>query len=419
MDVKRAPSVARNKKIRQVIYIVLGIAAVAGISLGVSRLKPAAPTVERATILFGTVKRGQMLRNVKGIGTLVPEDIVWIASTTSGRIEKRLVQPGTVVTPMTVLFEMSNPELQQQLLDAEQQIKAAEAEYANRKVELETQLLNQQAQAATVQSDLSQAKLQADANEQLAKEGIVSELVLKQSKTRANELATRYELEQRRIAMNTEAVQTQLAVSQSTLEQRRNMVALRRKQVSDLSVRAGMSGILQMWAVEVGQQVTPGSNLARVSDPTRLKAQVRVAETQTKDLQIGQSAEIDTRNGIIAGRVTRIDPQAQNGQVTVDVSLQGDLPKGARPDMNVDGTIELERLENVIYIERPAFGQEQGQIMLFRLDPDEQHAQAVQVKLGRASVTTVEVREGLKVGDKVILSDMSQWQDKSDRVRLN
>ena len=419
MDVKRAPSVARNKKIRRSVYVVLGIAAVAGISLGVSRLKPAAPTVERATVLFGTVKRGQMLRNVRGLGTLVPENIVWIPSTTSGRVDKRLVQPGTVVTPSTVLFELSNPELQQQLLDADQQVKAAEAEYANRKVELETQLLNQKAQAATVQSDLSQAKLQADANEQLAQEGIVSELVLKQSKARASELATRYEIELKRIAMNTEAVQTQLAVTQSTLEQRRNMVGLRRRQVADLSVRAGMSGILQMWAVEVGQQVTPGTNLARVSDPTRLKAQVRVAETQTKDIQIGQSAEIDTRNGIIQGRVTRIDPQALNGQVTIDVSLSGELPKGARPDMNVDGTIELERLENVLYIERPAFGQEQGQIMLFRVEADDQHAQAVQVKLGRASVTTIEVREGLKVGDKVILSDMSQWQDKSDRVRLN
>ena len=355
MDVKRAPSVARNKKIRRAVYTVLGIAAIAGISLAVSRLKPAAPTVEKATLLFGTVKRGQMLRNVRGIGTLVPEDIVWIPSTTSGRVDKRLVQPGTVVTPSTILFELSNPELQQQLLDAEQQVKAAEAEYANRKVELETQLLNQKAQAATVQSDLSQAKLQADANEQLAQEGIVSELVLKQSKARASELATRYEIELKRIAMNTEAVQTQLAVTQSTLEQRRNMVGLRRRQVADLSVRAGMSGILQLWAVEVGQQVTPGTNLARVSDPTRLKAQVRVAETQTKDIQIGQSAEIDTRNGIIQGRVTRIDPQALNGQVTIDVSLSGELPKGARPDMNVDGTIELERLENVLYIERPAF----------------------------------------------------------------
>ena len=354
MDVPRAQSVARNKKIRRVVYVVLGIAAIVGVSLGVSRLKPAAPTVERATVLFGTVKRGQMLRNVRGLGTLVPENIVWIPSTTSGRVDKRLVQPGSVVTPTTVLFELSNPELQQQLLEAEQQLKAAEAEYANRKVELETQLLNQKAQAATVQSELSQAQLQADANDQLAHEGIVSDLVLKQSKMRAAELATRYELEQKRIAMNTEAVKTQLAVNEATLEQRRTFVTLRQKQVSDLRVRAGMHGILQLWAVEVGQQVTPGTNLARVSDPTQLKAQVRIAETQTKDIQIGQAAEIDTRNGIIQGRVTRIDPQAQNGQVTVDVALSGELPKGARPDMNVDGTIELERLENVLYLERPA-----------------------------------------------------------------
>jgi HlyD family secretion protein len=419
MDVKRPSSVARNKKIRHAVYIVLAMAAIGGVSYGVSKLKPAAPTVERATVLFGTVKRGPMVRNVRGLGTLVPEDIVWIPATTSGRVDKRLVQPGTVVNPSTILFELSNPELQQQLLEAQQQLNAAEAEYNNRKVDLETQLLNQKAAAASVRSELSQAKLQADANEQLGKEGIVSDLVLKQSQTRANELATRYELEQKRIEMNTEAVKTQLAVSQATLEQRRAMVNLRLKQVSDLKVRAGMSGVLQMWAVEVGQQVTPGTNLARVSDPSRLKAQVRVAETQTKDLQIGQQAEIDTRNGIVPGRVTRIDPQAQNGQVTVDVSLAGALPKGARPDMNVDGTIIFENLDDVVFIERPAFGQPNGQIMLFKVEPDDQHATAVQVKLGRDAVTTIEIREGLKVGDKVILSDMSQWQDKSNRVRLN
>jgi HlyD family secretion protein len=338
MDVPRSKSVARNRKIKRVVYAILALAAVVGVTFGVSRLKPAAPTVERATTIIDTVKQGEMVRNVRGLGTLVPEDIVWIPSTTSGRVDKRLVQPGSEVWPDTILFEMSNPELQQQLLDAEQQLHSAEAEYKNREVDLNAQLLNQHAQAATVQSDLSQARLTAEANAQLLKEGLVSDIIYKQSKTRAEELATRYELEQKRIAMNTEAIKTQLAVQQATLEQRRAMVELRRRQVADLRVRAGMHGILQLWAVEVGQQVTPGTNLARVSDPSRLKAQVRIAETQAKDITIGQRAEIDTRNGIISGRVTRIDPQAQNGTVTVDVALEGELPKGAvRPDMSHQG----------------------------------------------------------------------------------
>jgi HlyD family secretion protein len=419
MDVPRSKSVARNRKIRQVIYGVLALGAIIGVTFGVSRLKPAAPTVERATTIIDTVKQGEMVRNVRGLGTLVPEDIVWIPSTTSGRVDKRLVQPGSEVRPDTVLFEMSNPELQQQLQDAELLLHSAEAEYKNREVDLNAQLLNQRAQAATVQSDLSQANLTAEANEQLAKEGLVSNIVLKQSRTRAAELATRYDLEQKRIAMNTEAIKTQLLVQQSTLDQRRAMVELRRKQVADLRVRAGMHGILQLWAVEVGQQVTPGTNLARVSDPSRLKAQVRIAETQAKDIAIGQRAEIDTRNGIIPGRVTRIDPQAQNGTVTVDVALEGELPKGARPDMSVDGTVELERMANVVYVGRPAFGQDNSTITLFKLEPDDIHAVATKVTLGRSSVTAIEIRDGLRVGDKVILSDTSQWSDKGDRIKLN
>jgi HlyD family secretion protein len=419
MDKPREKSVARNRKIRRVLYAVLVIGGIAGVTLGVSRLKPAAPTVDRATTIIDTVKRGPMVRNVRGLGTLVPEDIVWITSTTSGRVDKRLVQPGTVVRPDTILFEMSSPELQQLLLDAEQLLNSAQAEYTNRKVELETQLLNQRAQAATVQSDLSQAKLQAEANEQLAKDRLVSDIVLKSSKTRAAELQTRYEIELKRIEMNTEALKTQLAVQQATLEQRRALVNLRRKQVADLRVRAGMNGILQMWAVEVGQSVQPGVNLARVSDPSRLKAQVRVAETQAKDITVGQRAEIDTRNGIIEGRVTRIDPRAENGTVTVDVALLGELPKGARPDMSVDGTIELENLPDVIKVGRPAFGQPNSTITLFKLEADDIHAVATKVTLGRDSVTEIEIREGLKPGDKVILSDTSQWSDKGDRIRLN
>ena len=305
-------------------------------------------------------------------------------------------------------------------MDAELQLKSAEAEYNNRKVELETQLLNQKAQAATVEADFQQAKLTAEANEQLAKDKLISDLMLKQARTRAAELATRNELEKTRIAMNTEAIKTQLAVSQAVLDQRRALLELRKKQIADLRVKAGMNGVLQELAVQVGQQVSPGANLARVSDPSRLKAEVKVPETQVKDIKIGQQAQVDTRNGVIPGRVIRIDPAVQNGTVTVDVALEGALPLGARPDLSVDGTIELERLDNVLFVQRPAFGQKNSTIRLFRLEPDERYAEAVNVQLGRDSVTTIEIQSGLKVGDKVIVSDTtSQVGDDVKRIRLN
>jgi HlyD family secretion protein len=419
MDKPREKSVARNRKIRRIVYIVLALGAVGAISIVLAKLKPAAQAVERSTVIIDPVKQGEMIRNVRGLGTLVPEEIVWIPAVTSGRVDKRLVQPGTTVTPDTVIFELSNQELQQQLQDAELQYKSAEAEYNNRKVDLETQLLNQRAAAATVESDFQQAKQEAEANETLSKEGLVSELVLKRTRIRAAELATRNDLEKKRIVMTTEAMKTQLAVTQSTLDQRKALVELRRKQVADLRVRAGMHGVLQQLAVEVGQQVTPGANLARVSNPNKLKAEVRIAETQLKDIRIGLPATIDTRNGVIPGRVIRVDPAALNGTVAVDVALDGELPPGARPDMSVDGTIELERLPNVMKIQRPAFGQEKSTVKLFKLDPDEQHAEAVTVQLGRQSVTEIEIISGLKVGDKVIVSDTSQLGDNVTRIRLN
>jgi HlyD family secretion protein len=419
MDKPRDRSVVRNRKIRRAVYLVLGLAAIGGVSVGLARLKPAAPSVDRATVVIDTVKRGEMLRQVRGLGTLVPEEIVWIPATTNGRVEKRLVQPGAMVTPDTVILELSNPELQQQLMESESQLKSAEADFNNRKVELESQLLNQQAQAATVASDFQQAKLDAEANEQLAKDGLVSDLRLKQSRTRAAELATRNELEKKRIEINTEAVKTQLAVSQASLDQRRALFELRKKQVADLRVKAGIRGVLQQLAVEVGQQVAPGTNLARVSDPTRLKAEVRITETQAKDIKLGQTAQIDTRNGVIPGRVIRIDPAVVNGTVTVDVLLEGELPKGARPDLNIDGTIELERLIDVLYVQRPGFGQENSTVRLFRLEPDGSHAEAVTAQFGRSSVMNIEIRGGLKAGDKVIVSDVSQAGDSADRIRLN
>ncbi len=419
MDKARDPSVKRNRKIRRGLYVVLIVTAVAGITYMLSRLKPAAPTVDAATVWPDTVKQGEFIRNVRGLGTLVPEEIVWIPSVTSGRVEKRLLQPGATVTPETVIFELSNQELQQQLMDAEAALKSAEAEFNNRKTELESQLLNQKAQAASVEALFQQAKLDAEANDTLAKEGLVSDLVLKKSKSSASELATRTEIEKKRIAINTEAVKTQLAVTQASLDQRRTLYDLRKKQVADLKIKAGMYGVLQELSVQIGQQVAPGTNLARVSDPSRLKAEIRIPETQTKDILIGQPAEIDTRNGIIKGKVRRIDPAVQNGTRLVEVQLIGELPKGAVPDMNVDGVIELERLANVLQIQRPTFGQEGSTIKLFRYEPDGKHAEAVTVQLGRTSVTNVEIKGGLRVGDKVIVSDMSQVGDNVTRIRLN
>ncbi len=417
MDIPRQ-GVARKKKLRRFLYIGLGLLAIPLVTIGLSKLQPAAPTVERGTVVIDAVKRGPMLRNVRGLGTLIPEDIRWIPAVTSGRVEKRLVQQGTQVTPDTVLLELSNPELDQSVMEADSQLNSALAEYQNKRVELETQLLNQQAAAATVEADFVQARLTLEANEQLSKEGLVSELILKQSRGRAEELTTRRDLEKKRIAINTEAVKTQLAVSQALLDQRKALAQLRRQQKDQLRVRAGMHGVLQQMVVEVGQQVAPGANLARVADMKKLKAQIRIAETQLKDMAIGQVATIDTRNGIIPGRVIRIDPAAENGTVAVDVALEGELPPGARPDMSVDGNIELERLHDVLYVQRPTFGQEKSTITLFKLEPDEKTANRVQVTLGRQAVTTIEIVSGLNVGDKVILSDTSQW-DNVDRIRLN
>jgi HlyD family secretion protein len=420
MDKPRDKSVARNRKIRRVIYIVLTLVAIGGVSFWLAKLKPAAQTVEASTVISDTVKQGEMVCNVRGLGTLVPETIVWIPATTSGRVEKRLVQPGTTVRPDTVIFELSNPELQQQLQAAELEFKSAEAAYINKKVDLETQLLNQKAQAATVESDYSQAKLSVDSYGALTKQGLYSELLFKQLKTKAEELAQRNELEKKRIAMSTEAMKTQLAVSQADLDQRRAMVDLRRKQVGDLHVRAGMNGVLQQLAVEVGQQVALGANLARVSDNTKLKAEVKIAETQLKEIHVGLPATIDTRNGIVPGHVVRVDPASQNGTVTVDVTLEGPLPPGARPDMSVDGTIEYARLPpDTLHIQRPAFGQEKSTVKLFKYEPDGQHASAVTVQFGRQSVTEIEVVGGLKLGDKVIVSDTSQLGDNVTRIRLN
>jgi len=416
MDIAR-PSNARQKRIRQVLYVTIGLAAVGLITLGLSRLKPAAPTVDMAVVWPDTVKRGPMVRQVRGLGTLVPEDIRWIPATTQGRVESITLRPGTPVRADSVILELTNPQVTQAAQDADLQLKAEEANLRNMRVQLQNDYLQQKAAAQTIESDYAQAKMQLDMNEALAKDKLVSDLVLRQSKVRADELNSRREIEQTRLKATQDTMQTRLAVQESKVDQTRALVTLRRNEMAALKVRAGFAGVLQLVPVERGAQVQPGEKLARVADPSRLKAELKIAETQAKDIQIGQSAEIDTRNGTVKGKVMRIDPSVINGTRTVDVSLDSELPKGAVPDLSVDGTIELERLPDVLFMGRPAFGQEQSTVTLFKIDSDGTYANRTQVKLGVSSVSTVEVLSGLRVGDRVILSDMSQY-DAYDRVKL-
>ncbi|HXK08827.1 MAG TPA: HlyD family efflux transporter periplasmic adaptor subunit [Vicinamibacteria bacterium] len=417
MDIAR-PDLLEKKKKRRVAWASAAAVAVVLLTLGVSRLKPAAPTVERATVVIDTVKRGEMVREVRGLGTLVPEDIRWIPAVTEARVERLVLLPGTKVTSDSVILELSNPELEQQAEEAASQERAAEAQYTELKVRLESQLLDQKAAAARVQAESKQARLRADADAELAKNGLIAGITLKLSQTAADELEHRERIEQQRLGIAGEAIEAQLRVQQAEVDQRRALARLRRSHVDALRVRAGLDGVLQVVPVEVGQRVTPGTNLARVARPERLKAVVRVPETQARDVVPGQKAVVDTRNGVVDARVMRVDPAVQNGTVTVDLALLGDLPKGARPDLTVDGTIELERLADALHVGRPAMGQPQTTVGLFRLVKGTNEALRVRVRLGQASVSTIQIVEGLEVGDEVILSDTSAW-DSADRIRLN
>jgi HlyD family secretion protein len=419
MDIQRPASVARAKKMRRIMFGVVGVIVIGVVSVVLARLKPAAPTVERATVWVDTVKRGPMVREVRGLGTLVPVDEArrLIPAVTQGRVERIVIRPGATVEPDTIVLELSEPTLQQSLSDAEQQMRGAEADYKSLEARLESERLNQRSEAAAVEADYRAAQLQKEVDENLAKEGLVGEHVRRTSAVRADSLATRNKIAQENLAVAEKNVKAQLLAQQARIDQLRSLYSLRREQVDQLKVRAGMRGMLEQITVNVGQQVSPGTNLARVADPTRLKAELRIAETQSRDLTIGQKAKVDTRIGIIDGTVIRIDPAAQQGTVTVDVQLIGELPRGARPDMSVDGTIELERLDNVLFVGRPAFGQEQSTVGLFKLDPTTGEATLAQVQLGRSSVNTIEVLGGLGEGDQVVLSDMSAW-DQFDRIRL-
>ena len=419
MDIQR-PSNARAKKIRRIAYGTIALMLVGGVTYGLSRLKPAAPNVDPSTIWTDTVKRGSMLREMRGLGTLVPVDISWIAAQTSARVDKLVLRPGALVHPNSIIMELSDPTVTKDSLDAEYQLKGAEADLANLKVQVDSDLMSQKANEASVRSDYEQAKIQHDVDEKQVKLGLTAQMIEQQSRVKVEQLAVRLQLEADRTKIATDAGNAKLAAQQAKVDQMKALYQLKLSQLEALHVRAGIEGVLQLEPVDVGQNVTPGTNLARVADPHKLKAEIKIAETQAKDALIGQQAVIDTRNGIVHGHVTRIDPSVVNGTVTVDVMPDEAFPagSGARPDLSVDGTIEIENLKNVLYVGRPVHGQSDSTIGLFKLSPDGTEATQVKVKLGRASVNTIEVVDGLKVGDRVILSDMSAW-DQFDRIRLH
>ncbi len=417
MDIQR-PSNARAKKIRRIAYGTVALLLVGGVTYGLSRLRPAAPSVDRATIWPDEVKRGPMLREVRGLGTLIPEDIRWIAAQTDSRVDRWVLRPGAIVKPDSIIMELSDPTLQREALDAEFLLKGAEAEYANLQVQVNSELMNQQkANEAAVRSDYEQARLQHEVDEKLFNEGIGSDHIRNLSRVKEEQLAIRVQLEGERTRITADSSRARLAAQQAKIDQQKALHQLKKGQLDALHVRAGINGVLQLVPVEVGQHITPGTNLARVADPKKLKAEIKIAETQAKDVAIGQKATIDTRNGVVNGHVSRIDPSVVNGTVTVDVAITDPLPNGARPDLSVDGTVELENLKDVLFVGRPVHGQADSTIGIFKIIEDGSEAVRVNVKLGRSSVNTIEIVQGLKIGDKVILSDMSAW-DNFDRVRL-
>jgi HlyD family secretion protein len=416
MDIQR-PSNARAKKIRRIAYGTIALILLVGVTYALSKLKPAAPSVDAGTVWSDTVKRGPMLREVRGLGTLVPVDIRWVAAQTDAHVYKWVLRPPAVVKPDSVIMELSDPTVQKDAVDAEYQLKGAEADYQNLRVQVNSDLMSQKSTEASVRSDYEQAKIQHDTDEKLVKEGLTSQLIEQQSRVKASQLEIRLQLEAERTKIATDSANARLAAQQAKVEQMKALYGLKRSQMEALHVRAGIDGVLQLLPVDVGQHVTPGMNLARVADPKRLRAEVKIAETQAKDVVPGQKASIDTRNGIVNGHVSRVDPSVINGTVTVDVTIDDPLPPGARPDLSVDGTITLENLKNVLFVGRPVHGQSDSTIGLFKLTEDGSEATRVNVKLGRSSVNTIEIIDGLKVGDKVILSDMSAW-DNFDRIRL-
>jgi len=422
MDIQRKDA-SKKRLIRRIVVALVVVVVVVGTTAFLGKLKPAAPGVDLSVVWRDTVKRGPMLREVRGLGTLVPTDTMLITATTEGRVQRILIRPGTPVKADSLVMVLTSPELETSLLDAEFALKKAEADYANLKVTLEKLKLDMESTVAQVDADANTAKLQADRDAFLSKEGLFSEVDAKISTVKADQLAGRVTLEKKRLSINVDAEEAQLAASKVQIEQLRGQYNLKKSQVDQLNVKAGFDGMLQQLPtpVEEGLRVAAGTPLGKVAQPSKLKAELKIAETQVKDVAIGQHAVIDTRNGLIEGHVSRIDPSILNGTVTVDVALtvgKEGLPKDARPDLSVDGTIELERLNDVVFVGRPVFGQQDSPVTLFKLEPDGKYANKVKVLLGRSSVSTIEIKDGLKVGDQVILSDMSAY-DSYDRIKLN
>ncbi len=416
MDIVR-PEIKHKKKMRRIGYIVAAVVLIPLMTYALSKLKPAAPSVDSGTVWTGTVKRGPMLRDVRGLGTLVPETIRLIPAVTDGQVQTRYLLPGTPVKANTVIFDLVNPQLQQETLDAEYQLKGAQAAYEQTKAQLQNQLMDKRTLAASVSSQYRTAEMVRQTKEELGANGLAPQLDVKTAQVQAEELAKENDLAQKEVETFNNSIASQLAVQDATVNQKRAMYELKKSQMDQLHIRPGIDGMLQELDVEVGQKVTMGTVLARVAQPAHLKAQLKIAETQAKDILIGQKASVDTHNGIIPGHVTRIDPAVVNGTVTVDVGLDGPLPTGARPDLSVEGTVELERLADVLYVERPVHGEANSTVGIFKVVDDGKEATRVQVQLGRTSVNTVEIVKGLEIGDKVILSDMSAW-DNYDRVQL-
>jgi RND family efflux transporter MFP subunit len=418
MDISR-PDIKRKKTRQRWMLAAVAIAILSTTAVAVSRLKPASPSVERSTVWTDTVKRGPMVRQVRGIGTLVPREdrIRLIPAETEATVVRLRVLPGAKVSPDTLIMDLTDPQLDQELMAAELDVKSAQVEYGNIAARLQSDLMTQRAGAATVTADDSQAQKQAQTDKALYDLGVISGLTYSASQGKADELKTRDSLEADRLTVDQKAIATQLEVQQTRVEEAKAMLALKQRQQAALSVRAGINGVLSELPHQVGEHVLPGITLAKVVQLDQLKASLKIAETQARDIQIGQPAEIDTHNGVISGKVTRIDPAVLNGTVTVDVELTGALPQGARPDLSVDGTIDLDRLGDVLSVGRPAMGNENSTISLFRVAPDGKTAERVPVKVGRASVNAIQVLSGLNEGDTVILSDMSRW-DSADRVRL-
>lgn len=408
---------AEKQRLRRTLMLVTAVAVIVLVTVGIRQIEPAAPPVERETLWIDTVKRGSMSREVRGPGILVPVEIRVISAPVEGRVERIPALPGAPVQPDTVLLELSDPQVEQAALEAESQLRAAEADYEDLRAQLESQLLSQQAEVSSARSLAEEARLQADADEVLAKDGIIPDINLKRSRLRAEQSEKQSKIETQRYTQSQQSIKAQLAAQRARVDQMRAMYELRRRQQESLKVRAGIPGVLQELPMQVGQRVTPGTTLARVARPENLKAELRIPESQARDVAVGMPASIDTRNGVVAGRVIRVAPSAQEGSVIVDVAFTQPLPRGARPNLSVDGTVQLERLDNILYVGRPAIGQTGQTVKLFKLDKDGKEAVRVPVKLGRSSVTTIEIVSGLEVGDQVVLSDTSA-QDNFDRISL-